>query len=101
MVARTVLGGSPVGPLEQLFLLVVRFYQRLRTEAPGTVDVEEAHISYALQTGYELFFRAAGRVTAGDLAQLAERHLAAGDARDVLAARDFLTDWLCLRPSWP
>jgi hypothetical protein len=45
--------------------------------------------------------RAAGRVAATDLARLAERLLAAGDAWDVLAARDCLVRWLGLRPSGP
>jgi hypothetical protein len=88
-------------PLEQLFLLEVEFHRRLRTEAPGTVDAAAVHTSFALQAGFEPLLRAAGRFTAGDLARLAERHRAAGDARDVSAACDFLTDWLGLRPSGP
>jgi hypothetical protein len=90
-----------VAPLEQLFILEVEFHRRLRTEAPGTVDASAVHISYALQTGYERLLRAAGRVTADDLARVAERHLAAGDARDVVAARNSLIRLLGLRPSGP
>jgi hypothetical protein len=90
-----------MAPLERLFALEVEFYHRLRTEAPRTVDASAVHTSYALEARYESLLRAAGRVSAGDLARLAARHLAAGDARDVLAARDSLTRWLGLRPSGP
>jgi hypothetical protein len=50
---------------------------------------------------HEPLLRAAGRVAAGDLAGLAGRHPAAGDARDVLAARDGLIRRPGLRPSGP
>jgi hypothetical protein len=70
-----------MAPLERLFALEVEFYRRLRTEARYTVDASAVHTSYALQTGYELLFRAAGRVTATDLTRLAERHLAAASGR--------------------
>jgi hypothetical protein len=88
-----------MAPLERLFALEVEFYHRLRTEAPGTVDAAAVHTSFAHQAGYEPLLRAAaGRVGAEDLARLAERHLAGGDPRDVLAARDSLIRWLDPRP---
>jgi hypothetical protein len=90
-----------VEPLEQLFILEIEYCRRLRTEAPYTADASALHTSFALQTGYEPLLRAAGRITAADLAQLAERHLAGGDPRDVLAARDGLIRLLGLRPSGP
>jgi hypothetical protein len=88
-----------MAPLERLFALEVEFHCRLRTETPGTAEAAALHTSYALQAGFEPLLRAAGRVTAGDLARVAERHWAAGDARDVLAACDSLARWLGLRPS--
>ena len=79
-------------PLERLFLLEVEFQRRLRTEAPGTGDYRALHTSYALQCGYEPLIRAAGRVTGRDLEVLSQRHAAAADARDLLAARSSLNE---------
>jgi hypothetical protein len=77
-------------PLERLFRLEIEFHRRLRTEAPGTLDARALHTSYALQSGYEPLLRAAGAVTVGDVERLHGRLSMAGDARDVLAARDSL-----------
>jgi hypothetical protein len=90
-----------MSPLERLFTLEIEFHRRLRQEAPGTADPSALHTSYALQAGYELLLRGVGRVTAEDLARLADRLLVAGDARDVLAARDSLIRLLGLRPFEP
>jgi hypothetical protein len=81
-------------PLEKLFRLEIAFHRRLRTQAPGTVDASSLHTSYALQSGYEPLIRAAGRVTAQDINQLQARLALAGDARDLLAARDSLKQLL-------
>ena len=85
-------------PLEKLFRLEIEFHRRLRTQAPGTADARALHTSYALQSGYEPLLKQFGRVTAQDIDFLAERFHLAGDARDVLAARDSLTRLLGL---WP
>jgi hypothetical protein len=87
-----------VAPLEQLFALEIEFHRKLRTEAPGTADASALHTSYALQSGYEPLLRGIGRVTAQDIRRLADRFSLAGDARDVLAARDALTQMLGLSP---
>jgi hypothetical protein len=55
-------------------------------------------LSYALQSGYEPLLRGNGTVTAEDLARLADRFTLAGDARDVLDARDSLMQLLGIRP---
>jgi hypothetical protein len=83
-----------VAPLARLFLLEVEYHRRLRTEAPGTADARDLHTSYALQSGYEPLIRAAGAVTAGDIERLHDCLALAGDARDVLAARDSLKQLL-------
>jgi hypothetical protein len=85
-----------MSPLEQLLSLEIEFHRKLRTEAPGTADPSALHTSYALQSGYEPLLRRIGRVTAQDIDRLAERYHLAGDARDVLAARDSLTRLLGL-----
>jgi hypothetical protein len=77
-------------PLERLFRLEIEFHRRLRTQAPGTEDSRALHTSYALQAGYELLIRSIGSVTAQDVDGLQARLALAGDARDVLAARDAL-----------
>ena len=79
-----------MSPLERLFRLEIEFHRRLRTEAPGTVDARALHTSYALQAGYEPMIRALDAVTAEDLDRLHARLAGAGDARDLLAARDSL-----------
>jgi hypothetical protein len=85
-------------PLERLFALEIEFHRRLRTTASGTADPTALHTSYSLQAGYELLLQQIGRVTAQDIERMAERFMLAGDARDVLAARDSLTRSLGLRP---
>lgn len=90
-----------MAPLEQLFALEIESHRRLRCDAPGTADGTALHTSYALQAGYEPLLRGLGRVTAEDINRLADRLLAAGDARDVLAARDSLTRLLGIRPFGP
>jgi hypothetical protein len=83
-----------MAPLEQLFTLEIEFHRKLRCDAPGTHPTAALHTSYALQCGYEPLLKRIGRVTAQDI----ERHALAGDARDVLAARDSLIRLLGL---WP
>jgi hypothetical protein len=77
-------------PLERLFRLEIEFHRRLRTQAPGHVDLGALHTSYALQAGYEPLIRAAGTVSTGDLDRLHARLAGAGDPRDVRAARHSL-----------
>ena len=79
-----------MSPLEKLFRLELEFHRRLRTQAPGTADASSLHTSYALQTGYEQLLPVVGIVTARQVEQLRERFSLAGDARDLLAARDSL-----------
>ena len=81
-------------PLEKLFRLEIEFHRRLRTQVPGTADTRALHTSYALQSGYEPLMRAVGTVTAQDVERLHARLTLAGDARDVLAARDSLEELL-------
>jgi hypothetical protein len=85
-------------PLEQLFTLEIEYHRKLRCEAPGTLDATALHTSYALQSGYEPLLKRIGTVTAQDIDRLNRRLSLAGDARDVLAARDALTRMLGL---WP
>src|SRR5262249_14911100 len=98
---RTLPGGWPMSPLERLFTLEIEFHRKLRCEAPGTTDASALHASYALQAGYEVLLRGVGRVTAQDVARLADRLLVAGDARDLLAARDSLIRFLDPGPFEP
>jgi hypothetical protein len=84
-------------PLERFFVLEVEFHRKLRTVAADADDRAALHTSYALQSGYELLFRSIGRVTPHDIERLAARSTLAGDARDVLAARDSLTRLLGIR----
>jgi hypothetical protein len=88
--------GTAMPTLERLFLLEVKFHRRLRTQAPGTADSSGLHTSYALQSGYDPLIRAAGTVTARAIEQTHHRHTMAGDARDILAARDSLKQLLGL-----
>ncbi len=81
-------------PLERLFRLEIEFHRRLRTQAPGAEDIRALHTSYALQSGYEPLIRTVGTVTAQDLDRLQARLVLAGDARDILAARDSLKQLL-------
>ena len=87
-----------MAPLHQLFALEIEFHRKLRCEAPGTQDATALHTSYALQCGYEPLLKRIGRVTAQDIERMSERLALAGDARDVLAARDSLIRLLGL---WP
>ncbi len=87
-----------MSPLEQLFALEVEFHRRLRTEAPGTGDASAIHTSYALQSGYEQLLKRVGCVTGTDIESLRERMTLAGDARDVLNARDSVTKILGIQP---
>lgn len=87
-----------MAPLDQLFVLEIEFHRRLRSDAPGTVDAGSLHTSYALQSGYEQLLRRISAVTHRDIEQAAGRLILAGDARDVLAARDSITQLLSV---WP
>ena len=87
-----------MSPLEQLLVLEIEFHRKLRHEALGTADATSVHTSYALQSGYEPLLRRIGLVSIEDIERLAERHTLAGDVRDVLAARDALTQLLGLLP---
>jgi hypothetical protein len=60
----------------------------------GPCDSRSLHTSYALQTGYEQQLPAIGTVTARQVEHLRERFALAGDTRDLLAARDSLTQLL-------
>src|SRR5271157_4891728 len=91
-------GGPAMAPLEQLFSLEVEFHRRLRTNAPGTGDAAAIHTSYALQSGYEQLLQRVGRVTGPDIEAVRERLSLAGDARDVLSARDSVIKVLGIRP---
>ena len=91
-------GCHAMSPLEQLFILEVEFRRKLRTDAPGTGDAAAIHTSYALQSGYEQLLKRVGRITATDIEALRERMSLAGDARDVLNARDSAMKILGIRP---
>jgi hypothetical protein len=86
-----------MAPLEQLFALEVEFQRRLRTQALGSIDAKPTHISYALQMGYERLLYMIGPVTSPDIERLVARFNLAGDARDVMAARDSLEQILGIR----
>lgn len=85
-----------MAPLERLFRLEIEFHRRLRTQAPGTADTCALHTSYALQVGYEALIGAVGTVTAQEFERLHARLALAGDARDILSARDSLVELLGL-----
>jgi hypothetical protein len=87
-----------MAPLERCFVLEVEFHRRLRSIAAVADDAAALHTSYALQSGYESLLRSIGRVTAQDIERLAARSALAGDARDVLAARDSLARLLGVLP---
>jgi len=57
------------------------------------------HTSYALQAGYEPLLRSIGGVAAADVEALAGKLAPAGDARDVLRARDSIIGLLRGLPS--
>ena len=88
---------STVSPLEQLFRLEIEFHRRLRTQAPGTADASSVHTSYALQSRLRPAPPLRRPVPARDVETLRERLTLAGDARNVLAARDSLKQLLGLR----
>jgi hypothetical protein len=75
----------------------IEYHRRLRTVAPGIIDARSLHTSYALQTGYEQLILATGTVTPHHIETLRERFILAGDARDLLAARDSLKQLLGIR----
>lgn len=79
-----------MSPLERLFLMKVEFHRKLRLNSPGMQDASAAHTSFALQNGYETLLGAASGATTAQVDAVKERQLAAGDVRDVLAARDSL-----------
>lgn len=83
-------------PLEQLFRLELEFHRRLRCDAHRGID-NALRTSYALQFGYERLMRQVASVTAVDIQRLADQLGLAGVQRDVLAARDSLTQLLGLR----
>ena len=87
-----------MSPLERLFHLEIEFHRCLRTQAPGTGGASSVHASYALQAGYEQLIRSIGFVAAQDVETLRERLTLAGDARDVLAARDSVKQLLGISP---
>jgi hypothetical protein len=95
---RTLPGGWPMAPLEQLFGSEIGFHRRLRAEAPVTADASALHTGHALQCGYEPLLKRSGTVTAQDIERRSQRPSLAGDARDVLAARDSL---LSIFRLWP
>jgi hypothetical protein len=90
-----------MAPLEQLFALELEFHRRMRQVAVSADDGVAVHTSFALQCGYESLLRAIGRVTIGDVEQVAVRYTPAGDARDVVRARDSLAGLLGLHPCDP
>ncbi|MGP0064059.1 MAG: hypothetical protein ACLQGP_10740 [Isosphaeraceae bacterium] len=69
-----------------------------RLQAPGAADPSSLHTSYALQSGYEPLIRVASHATGHDIELIKQRHTLAGDARDLLAARDSLKQLLGLAP---
>lgn len=81
-------------PLEELFRHEVEFHRRLREAAEPRGNAAAAHTSFALQHGYEALMGAAGTATGRDIEVMQERLILAGDARDVLAARDSLKELL-------
>ncbi len=85
-------------PLEKLFALEIEYHRRLRAASLGNADTAAVHTSYALQSGYESLLRCVGLVTSSDIEQLVGRFTLAGDVRDMLNARDSLTDLLGLPP---
>jgi hypothetical protein len=86
-----------MSPLETLFRLEIDFHRRLRAQVPGTADAGSIHTSYAIQFGYDQLIRSLGAVTVRDLETLKERLMMAGDARDVIAARDSVRQLLGVR----
>ena len=56
------------------------------------------HTSYALQAGYEPLLRSIGGVAAADVEAVAGMLAPAGDARDILKARDSVMGLLGVRP---
>jgi hypothetical protein len=86
-----------MSPLEKLFRLEIEFHRRLRTAAPGSADASSLHTSFALQTGYEQLICATESVTAQEIEAVRERFVLAGDARDLVAARDSLKAILGVR----
>jgi hypothetical protein len=87
-----------MSPLETLFRLEIDYHRRLRALAPFVPDAGSLHTSYALRFRYEVLLNSLGPVTAHDVDALRERLTLAGDARDILAARNSLKQVLGLSP---
>jgi hypothetical protein len=87
-----------VTPLEKLFALEIEYHRLLRAASVDSADTAAVHTSYALQSGYEPLMRSVGYVTNGDIERLMTRFALACDARDVLNARDSLTNLFGVRP---
>ena len=91
--------GAPIAsPLERLFQLGIEFHRRLRIDAHQPADCCGLQTSYVLQSGYEPLLRVLGPLTARDVETLTERLNLAGDARDVLKARDSVKQLLGISP---
>ena len=91
-------GLPPCPPWSDSFCLEVEFHRRLRSEANELPDTGGVHTSYALQAGYEPLLKSVGPVAAADIEALAGKLALAGDARDVLKARDSVMGLLGVRP---
>lgn len=86
-----------MSPLEQLFRHEVEFH-RLMRQAAVPQGASATHTSFALQNGYEALIRAAREVSGRDVETLKVKLSFAGDARDVLAARDSVKGLLGISP---
>jgi hypothetical protein len=86
--------------LERLFLFEVEFHRHLRETHAPFVEAKAIHTSWALESGYERLMAEAAPVSTSEVEKLAQRHLCAGDPRDILAARDSVQGLLC-RESLP
>lgn len=86
-----------MSPLEQFFRHEVEFH-RLMREASDPPGGSATHTSFALQNGYESLIRAAREASGRDVEALKVRLAFAGDARDVLAARDSVKGLLGISP---
>jgi hypothetical protein len=73
---------------ERLFALEMEFHRRLRQSCTGEAEDSEVHTSWAVGMGYEALIARSGAVTAEEVVRMAQRMMALGDPRDVMAARD-------------
>ncbi len=87
-----------MSPLERLFLLEIDYHARLRAYGRTAAEADGIRASYALQCGYEDLIRSAGHVAACDVDALCGRLRQQADVRDVLAARQTVTQLLGLSP---